>query len=100
MELSLTIAIVGCVLAIITFVTNRIDKTKKDTKEETKEVNEYGQNQILIQYQLNELKDNYKDMSVDIKDIKTMVQNQKEMFREMIKEALENHIKIYHKKGE
>ena len=46
--LTLTIAVIGCVLSIATFVLNRKDKAIKDSKENHQE---------LIEYQLKELKE-------------------------------------------
>lgn len=95
MELTLALAltIVNCTIGVVSFVLNRKDKAVKDTKEQGKE-----NHQELIEYQLNELKESYKSMAVDIKDIKKMLDNYRETFRTMIKDEITEHVKIYHSK--
>lgn len=90
LTIALAITIINCVLGVITFATNR----KKDAIQNTKE-----NHQELIEYQLRELKDDYKDIANDIKEIKKMLSNYKETFRDMIDEAMIEHIKQYHNKG-
>ena len=91
MEITLAIAIIGCVLSVCTFAIGRKDKAIQNAKENHQE---------LIEYQLKELKENNKDMSNDIKDIKKMLNSYKDEFRNIIKEEMEAHIQQYHKKGE
>lgn len=91
MEITLAIAIIGCVLSVCTFAISRKDKAIQNTKENHQE---------LIEYQLKELKENNKEMSNDIKDIKKMLNTHKDECRNMIKEEMEEHIKQYHTKGE
>lgn len=89
MEIALAISILSAVMTVVNFVVNRKDKAVKDTKENHQE---------LIEYQLKELKDDYKDIANDIKEIKKMLSNYKETFRDMIRNEMEEHIKTYHSK--
>ena len=87
MELALAISILGAVISVSTFVLNRRDKALQNAKENHQE---------LIEYQLKELKEDYKSIASDIKDIKKMLDTYKETFRTMMKEEMEEHIRIYH----
>lgn len=90
LTLALALSITSTVIAISNFVLSRKDKAIKDTKENHQE---------LIEYQLKELKDDYKSIATDIKDIKKMLDTYKETFRTMVKEEMEEHIKMYHKEN-
>lgn len=90
MELSLGISILAVVITVANFVLSRKDKAVKDSKENHQE---------LIEYQLKELKEDYKNIASDIKDIKKMLDTYKETFASMIREQMNEHIKIYHQKG-
>jgi peptidoglycan hydrolase CwlO-like protein len=83
MELNLTtvLAILSSVFCIVTFVVNRIDKAKQNTKENHQE---------LIEYQLKELKD-------DVKSILNKLDKYETDVDEKIDKAIELHIKLYHK---
>ena len=89
LTIALAITIINCVLGVVTFVQNR----KKEAVQSTKE-----NHQELIEYQLKELKEDYKDIASDIKDIKKMLDTYKETFKSIVKEEMEEHIKIYHEK--
>lgn len=89
LTIALAISILSSVLSVSNFVLARKDKAVKDTKENHQE---------LIEYQLKELKDDYKDIANDIKEIKKMLSNYKETFRDMIRNEMEEHIKTYHSK--
>ena len=89
MEIALAISIISIVITVSNFVLNRRDKAVKDTKENHQE---------LIEYQLNELKENYKSIANDIKDIKKMLDTYRETFKRIVKEEMEEHIKLYHSK--
>ena len=89
LTIALSISIISVVITIVNFALNRKDKAVKDTKENHQE---------LIEYQLKELKEDYRDIANDIKDIKKMLDTYKETFNVMIKEQLEDHVKIYHNK--
>ena len=93
LTIALSISILSIVFTIINFVLNRKDKAVKDTKEASKE-----NHQELIEYQLKELKDDYKDIALDIKEIKKMLDDYKETFKGIVKEQIEEHVKIYHNK--
>ena len=87
--IALAISILGAVLSVSNFVLARKDKAVKDTKENHQE---------LIEYQLKELKEDYKDIAMDIKEIKKMLDTYKETFKSIVKEEMEEHIKMYHNK--
>ena len=89
MEIALALSILASVISVSNFVLSRKDKAVKDTKENHQE---------LIEYQLKELKEDYKDIASDIKDIKKMLDTYKETFMSMIKDQMEEHIKLYHNK--
>lgn len=90
MGTELFISIGAVVIALITLVLSRIDKAKSLTKEDHQE---------LIEYQLRELKEDYKNIATDIKDIKKMLDTYKETFRDMIRVEMEEHVKTYHKEN-
>ena len=85
MEITLAISIVGCVIAISSFVLGRKDKAVKDTKEEASE-------QKLIDYRLNEL-------TKKVDKILEKLDNQEGEIRKIVNEEIEKHILQYHKKG-
>lgn len=87
---ALAISIISVVITVLNFAFNRKDKAIQNTKENHQE---------LIEYQLKELKEDYKDIASDIKDIKKMLDTYKETFMSMVKEQMNEHIKIYHKGG-
>lgn len=89
MEIALALSILAGVLGVLNFAIARKDKAVKDTKENHQE---------LIEYQLKELKDDYKEMANDIKEIMKMLDTYKETFKSLIKEQMEEHIKVYHNK--
>ncbi len=93
LTIALAITIINCVIGIVSFVVNRKDKAVKDTKENQKE-----NHQELIEYQVKELKEDLKSIASDVKDVKKMLDSYKETFRTMIKDEMEDHIKIYHSK--
>lgn len=81
MEIALALSILGSVIAVSTFVLNRRDKAVKDTKEN---------NQELIKYQLTELKE-------DVKSILAKLDKYDEDVEKKIANAMDLHIKMYHK---
>ena len=91
MELAVALSILASVISVSNFVLSRKDKAVKEAKDN---------NTPLIEYQLKELKDNYKDISTDIKEIKKMLNDNKESIRDEIRNAMEEHIRLYHSKGE
>ena len=64
LTIALALSILSGVISVSNFALARKDKAVKDTKENHQE---------LIEYQLKELKDDYKEMLGDIKDIKKML---------------------------
>lgn len=90
LTVALALSIISTVIAVSNFVLSRKDKAIKDTKENHQE---------LIEYQLKELKEDYKSIANDIKDIKKMLDTYKETFRTMVKDEMEEHIKVYHKEN-
>ena len=91
MELTIALAItlINCILGVCSFVIAR----KKDAISDVKQ-----NHQELIEYQLKELKEDYKEIAGDIKDIKKMLDTYKEAFNSMIKSEMDEHIKAYHSK--
>ena len=87
MEIAIAISILSAVMTVTNFVVNRKDKAVKDTKENHQE---------LIEYQLNELKENYKSIANDIKEIMKKLDTYKDTFKDIVKEEMEEHIRIYH----
>lgn len=83
MEITLAISIVGCVIAISSFVLSRKDKAVKDTKEEASE-------QRLIEYRLNQLE-------IKIDKVLGKLENQDGDIRKIVNEEMEKHILKYHK---
>lgn len=83
MEITLAISIVGCVIAISSFVLGRKDKAVKDTKEEASE-------QRLIEYRLDQL-------SKKVDKILEKLDNQETEIKRIVNEEMEKHILQYHK---
>lgn len=92
--ISLFLSILSILVVITNFVLGIFDRGKK-TKEETATEES---NQKLIEYQLKELKEDYKSIASDIKEIKKMLDSYKETFRSMIKDEMHEHVKMYHQK--
>lgn len=87
MEIAIAISILSAVMTVTNFVVNRKDKAVKDTKENHQE---------LIEYQLNELKENYKSIANDIKEIMKKLDTYKDTFKDIVREEMDEHIKLYH----
>ena len=87
MEIAIAISILSAVMTVTNFVVNRRDKAVKDTKENHQE---------LIEYQLNELKENYKSIANDIKEIMKKLDTYKDTFKDIVREEMDEHIKLYH----
>lgn len=86
---SLIISIISVIVVITTFVLNVKDRGKKEGEEN---------NQGLLKYQVEELKTELRDIASDVKDVKKMLYSSKETTREMIKDAIDEHVKLYHTK--
>lgn len=92
--ISLFLSILSIIVVVTNFVLGIFDRGKKTKEETAKEES----NQKLIEYQLKELKEDYKSIASDIKEIKKMLDNYKETFRSLIKDEMEEHVKLYHQK--
>lgn len=99
LTVAVVISIVSVVITVINFALSRKDKAVKDTKEINMELAQKETNMELVQYQLTELKEDYKSIASDIKEIKKMLDTYRDTFKSMIKEQLEEHVKIYHNGG-
>lgn len=84
MEITLAISIVGCVIAIASFVLGRKDKAVKETKEEASE-------QRLIEYRLDQL-------SKKVDKILEKLENQDSEIRKVVNEEIEKHVLKFHSK--
>lgn len=82
METTLIIGIIGCVIAISSFVLARKDKAVKESKEEASE-------QRLINYRLD-------DLSRKVDRILAKLDNQDEDIRKIVEEKMEKYILKYH----
>ena len=85
-EISLLIALGGVLLSAITVYI----AIKKNTKVDVKEQAEKAANEKIIQFQLNELKE-------DVKKILAKFDNLEKDIDERISKAMEHHIEVYHK---
>jgi uncharacterized protein YlxW (UPF0749 family) len=94
LNIALFLSIISILVVITNFILSIFDRGKK-TKEETATEES---NQKLIEYQLKELKEDYKSIASDIKEIKKMLDTYKETFRTMVKDEMAEHIKLYHQK--
>lgn len=88
MELSLTlaIAIIGCVISVVNFISNRKDKSNKDVVESQKQFSKHD----LIEYRLEKIEQN-------IEKILNKLDNYDKEIAKKIKEAMDVHISTYHK---
>lgn len=82
MEITLAISIVGCVIAIASFVLGRKDKAVKETKEEASE-------QRLIEYRLDQL-------SKKVDKILEKLDNQETEIKRVVNEEIEKHVLKFH----
>lgn len=84
LTVALALSILSTVITVSNFVLSRKDKAVKDAKES---------NQQLIEYQLNELKQ-------DVKSIIAKLDKYDKEFDDRIDKAIELHVELYHKRGE
>lgn len=87
---ALAISILSVVITVVNFALGRKDKAVKDAKETNME---------LVQYQLSELKEDYKNIASDIKEIKKMLDTYKESLMAIVKQQIDEHVKLYHNGG-
>lgn len=85
-EINLLIAFGGFLLSVITVYV----AIKKNTKVDVKEQAEKEANSKIIQFQLNELKE-------DVKKILSKVDSFEKDIDEKIDKAIEHHVEVYHK---
>lgn len=81
LTIALALSILGTVISVTNFILSRKDKAIKDTKENHQE---------LIEYQLNELKQ-------DVKSIIAKLDRYYKEFDDRIDEKIDLHVKLYHK---
>lgn len=86
MDISLVIAILSSVLSILSFAFNRKDKSNKDVGQE--------------QYEKGKLDQQLKNIFEKLSEIEKKLDRQDKEIDEHIKIALDNHIAVYHHKGE
>lgn len=87
MEVTLAIAIIGCVISVFSFALNRKDKSSKESGDSN-----YRQGQLDMQI---------KQILAKLEKIDKKLDTYDREIEERIKIAIENHIAIYHnKKGE
>lgn len=87
--ISCIIAIIGSVLGVVTFFSNK----RKEAVQQTKE-----NHQELIEYQLKEIKEDNKEIKNDLKEIRRTLNVYKDTFRDMIVSELSEHVRLYHSK--
>ena len=83
MELTMIIAIIGCVIGILSFFFNRKDKDEKSTEESS--------------YKMGQIETQLKYISQQIKDLSDKFDRYDYEVDEKIKKAIEIHIREYHK---
>jgi hypothetical protein len=82
--MTLLIAIIGCVLSVMTFFLGRKDKAVKDTKDEASE-------RKLVEYRLDAL-------AKKVDKILEKLENQEKETRAIAREEIEKHVLKYHQK--
>jgi flagellar biosynthesis chaperone FliJ len=83
MELSMVIAIIGCVIGILSFFYNRKDKDEKNTEESS--------------YKMGQIETQLKYISQQIKDLSDKFDKYDYEVDEKIRNAIETHEKEFHK---
>ena len=83
MEIGTLVSIGAVVLSLLTLVLTRIDKAKKDSKENNLE---------LLNYKVDELKEDMSELLSRFDKYETEIDDK-------IEKAINLHIKIYHKRG-
>lgn len=87
--ISLAIAIIGSVMTVINFVFARKDKSNKDIREEQKQFDKHS----LIEYRLTSIEK-------QLEKILGKLDSYEREINDKVNEAIENHVKVYHKKGD
>jgi flagellar biosynthesis chaperone FliJ len=83
MELSMVIAIIGCVIGILSFFYNRKDKDEKNTEESSYKMGQIETQLNYISQQIKDLSDKFDKYDYEVD--------------EKIRKAIETHEKEYHK---
>jgi flagellar biosynthesis chaperone FliJ len=83
MELSMVIAIIGCVIGILSFFYNRKDKDEKSTEESSYKMGQIETQLNYISQQIKDLSDKFDKYDYEVD--------------EKIRKAIETHEKEYHK---
>ena len=83
MEITLAISIIACVVSVSSFVLSRRDKAVQQAKEN---------NSTLINYRLDKLDEN-------VQKILDKLDSYEKEVDEKINKAIEDHIKLFHKRG-
>ena len=86
MEVTLAIAIIGCVISVSSFALNRKDKSSKESGDSN-----YRQGQLDMQI---------KQILAKLEKIDKKLDAYDREIEERINVALEHHVKEYHQKGE
>ena len=86
MDISMAIAIIGCVLAIASFVFNRKDKSVAETGE--------------AQYKMGQIDAKLESISKQIENLSQKLDNFDREIDMRIDKAIEQHEKTFHSKGE
>ena len=86
MEVTLAIAIIGCVISVSSFALNRKDKSNKESGDSN-----YRQGQLDMQI---------KQILAKLEKIDKKLDAYDREIEERINVALEHHVKEYHQKGE
>lgn len=86
MELSMVIAIIGCVLGILSFFFGRRDKSVKDSGD--------------YQYKMGQIDEKLSTISKQIENLSNKLDNFDREVDMRIEKAIEIHEKTYHHKGE
>lgn len=86
MDISMAIAIIGCVLAVLSFFFGRRDKSVKDSAEE--------------QYKMGQIDAKLETISKQIENLSQKLDTFDREIDLRIEKAIELHIKAYHHKGD
>ena len=85
MDLTMAIAIIGCVIGVLSFFYNRKDKTAKDTGDS--------------QYKMGQIDAKLEAISKQIESLSNKLDNFDREIESRIEKAIEAHERAYHGKG-
>lgn len=86
MDISMAIAILGCVIGVLSFFFGRRDKSVQDTGE--------------AQYKMGQIDAKLETISKQIENLSQKLDNFDREIDIRIEKAIEQHVKAYHHKGE